>query len=600
MQIFRAVFLAVLIIAAVSFFAARFARLVKLIAQGQPDDRTGDWAKRIRNVVEQVFLHKRLMDRPGIGLAHLLIFYGFITVQLCAFEIFGKGFYPKFDYSFLGPLYPLLMLAQDVMCLAVMIGLAYAAYRRVAAPPQHLMLTKDAWIIITLTYGVVVTIYALGAIEIALGEREPVRAFMPFENALSGLVAGASHDSLHIWKEILLWGHIFIVLGFLTYLPRSKHLHLLGAIPNIFFSRTERLAALPTPDLEKEDIEVFGASEPKHFSWKHLLDTAACTECGRCTSNCPAAFTGKPLSPMKIIHDLKLALFDSAPALFAEPALAGAGANGHGHNGHDHGGHGAPETAAAATATAEQLPLIGGRTTHDELWSCTTCGACVAACPVMIEHVDDIVDMRRNLVLMQSEFPEELQRTFTALENEGNPWGVSAGDRGNWAVEAGVKILDDQESTPLLYWVGCAGACDSRAKKVTAAIVKILRHAGIDFAVLGHAETCTGDPARRVGNEYLYQTLAKQNIETLNAHNIRKVLTQCPHCYNAIGKEYPDLDGFYEVVHHTEFIEKLLAEGKLKLKPGAADSITFHDPCYLGRWNGVVEAPRTAIRATAA
>jgi Fe-S oxidoreductase len=385
-------------------------------------------------------------------------------------------------------------------------------------------------------------------------------------------MGGMSEGALNFTLRSMLWLHVIIVLGFLNYLPSSKHLHLLGAVPNIFFAKLGPTAALPTPDLEQEDLEVFGASEPKHFTWKHLLDTTACTECGRCTAQCPAQATGKPLSPMKIIHDLKLAMFDTAPVVLAEDAAA-----------------------AEKAAGAEVTPLIRGRITLDELWACTTCGACVEACPVLIEHVDDIVDMRRNLVLMESDFPEELQATFTALENEGNPWGLPAGSRGDWTQKVEVKVLGEGESTPLLYWVGCAGACDDRSKKVTQSVVKILNAAGVEYAVLAGQESCTGDPARRLGNEYLYQMLAKQNIETLNSHNITKVITQCPHCFNTLANEYPDLGGKYEVMHHSEFIQQLIAEGRIKLTDNGKEKITFHDPCYLGRWNGKVAEPRAVV-----
>lgn len=602
MDIGKAAILLGLIVCALAWFIRNAERLVKVVLQGQSENRFNDWGKRIRNVVEQVFLHKRLMNRPDIGLAHVLFFYGFLIIQVCAIEIFARGFYTNFSYSFLGPLYAPLMLGQDLLCAGVLAAIGYSTFRRLVIRPKHLMTTYDAWVILGLITGVVGTIYVLGAADIALGERETVKRMMPFESALSMILGGFDHDRIVGIQQFAWWGHILVVLGFLNYLPYSKHLHLLGAIPNIFFARTTRIAALPTPDYDREDIEIFGASEPAHFTWKHLLDTTACTECGRCTSVCPANATGKPLSPMKIIHDMKLAMFAAA----AKTADGGAGGGhddhaGNGHDAHAHAsdnGHGhAHGDEEAAVAVIEDIPLIGGRISHDELWACTTCGGCVNQCPVLIEHVDDIIEMRRNLVQMQGEFPEELQRTFTALENEGNPWGVSAASRGDWVEELGVKTLDEGEETPLLYWVGCAGSIDSRAKQTRNAFVDILKEAGVEFTTLGACESCTGDPARRAGNEYLYQTLAKQNIETLNNRKIGRIATACPHCYNTLKNEYPDLGGNYEVVHHTELINELVAGGKIEMKPKAKEKVTLHDPCYLGRWNDKVKEPREALKS---
>jgi len=633
----KPILLTLIIIASLALFARNAYRLFKLVMQGQPENRFGNWDKRLLNVFEQVFLHKRLLNRFDIGFAHVLFFYGFLVIQVCALEIFAKGYMPHFTYAILGPLYPFLMFAQDIMCAGVLAAIAYSSYRRLVIQPKHLMTTQDGWRILGLIFGVVGTIYLLGATEILLGERDDVKLYMPFESMLAYALSGLPESALHGIKEFSWWAHVLIVLFFLNYLPSSKHLHLLGAIPNIFFAKVERHGALSTPNYEAEDIEIFGCSEPKHFTWKHLLDTTACTECGRCTSVCPAQFTGKPLSPMKIVHDLKLAMFDTKKEIIGIPDDPGqrsfiqkvdasldnfmtdfgsfmrggkeAPAEDHGHDGHgdahgnghgDHGhGNGHGHAAHAVAAPGEKLELIGGRTSLDELWSCTTCGGCVSVCPVLIEHVDDIVDMRRNLVLMQSNFPEELQRTFTALENEGNPWGVSAGSRADWVGDQDIKVLDDGDEAEILYWVGCAGAVDSRAKKVTQAMVKIMKNAGVDFGILGPRETCTGDPARRAGNEYLYQTLAKMNIETLNGSKFKKIVTQCPHCFNTLGKEYPDLGGNYEVVHHSEYINELIQKGKIKPETKLPDDelITFHDPCYLGRWNDVLEEPREAIAA---
>lgn len=548
-------------------------RLLSWVAWGKGKPGLDNLSTRIKGFVVYVIGQRRVINEPA-GMVHLFIFWGFLILQLETLEYFVRGFVWGFHLSdYVGvPVYNALLFLQDIFGGIVFLAICVATVRRFIIKPKHVVVSTDALVINAFIAGLMVTKFMANGAEIALTTPETLghtAAWTPIALAASQLMEGMGASTIGLLYHVGYWIHVVIVVAFANYIPFGKHLHLIGAMPNVFFRKLETHGALYPIDMEDETVESYGVGNVEELSWKQLLDTYACTECGRCEHYCPAYNTGKALNPMMIIHKVK-----------------------------DHLREKGAEVVTNKNTEAEFDMLTGGIISREELWACTTCGACVANCPVFIEHVDTIVDMRRYLALMEADFSPEISRTFRNMENNSNPWGISSSYRADWAEGLEIPMLSELDTPPeYLFWVGCAGSFDDRQKKVTKAFARILDAAGVRYAILGTEEGCTGDPARRIGNEYLYWMLATQNIETMNNYGVRKVVTTCPHCFHTIGKEYPQLGGNYEVVHHTHFIDHLLTEGLIKLKPGAAARITYHDSCYIGRWNNEYSSPRNILNS---
>jgi Fe-S oxidoreductase len=575
-------------VAANGFFLFTVYKLYQIMRLGQSEDRFNRIFERIKGVVTFVLGQQRVLREPA-GWGHFFIFWGFVIITIGSIETFGVGIHHGFAYwKFLGkgPT-ALLYLLQDLFCAAVVLALLVALYRRFVVKPERLSyenqraVNLDASIIIGLIFILIVFLFGARAVEYLLAQGEASRYFPKsafISVALSGLVAGFAKEALHSWYSFFWWAHTLVIMGFLVYVPFSKHLHLLGAIPNIFFRRFQPLGQLSKMDLEDESVETYGVSTIEEFTWKQLLDLYACTECGRCSENCPADLTGKPLSPKLTIHHLKEHLQRKGKLLLSQPR--------------------AGEEAGAANPEGELAKaLIGDVCLHDEIWSCTTCGNCMEHCPVFIEHIDKYVDMRRYLVLMESNFPSEVGTAFRNWETNSNPWGLGFASRGDWAQGLAVKTLAEDSQVEYLFYVGCGGSFNDRAKKISIALVDLLNEAGVSFGILGAEEKCCGETARRMGNEYLFQTTAGELVETINSYGVKKIITTCPHGYNCLKNEYPQFGGNWQVYHHSEILVKLLQEQRLQPGGGMDKNLVFHDSCYLGRYNDIYEEPRLVLKS---
>ncbi len=547
-------------------------RYIKMLQKFNKVNNKIEIGKGIKRVLKFVFCQKRLLDDPFSGIAHFLIFWGFLIVAFGTINFFGKGFSQAFHIPILyGFLQTPFLFLLDLFSFLVIIGVISAAFKRYIIRPERLSQSAGAALILILIMGLMVFDLLSDGFNIAVQQTSVNGSFIG--NYLATLFWNIPKDTAVLWSQIFWWAHLVFFMIILNYVPLGKHMHVFSSFFNVFLTDDKAGVVLSTPDLEDEDLETFGVTKVEEHTWKDFLDSLSCTECGRCQDVCPAWNTDKPLSPKQIIINLRAHVEKKAPYLFA------------------------------GNSDDFKEELIKDVITEDVIWSCTTCYACQRACPLFIRQFTKLIDYRRSLVLNEGAISSQGALALKNLEKSGDPWGLGQSARAEWYKDLDVKLISDKPDAEWLFWVGCAGALDGRNVKVSRATVKLMNAAGVDYAILGTDESCTGDSARRLGEEYLFQTMAQANVELLNESGVKKIFTNCPHCFNTIKNEYPDFNGNYEVMHTHQLLAELIKSGSLKIdtdkirkdKFGDNGRITFHDSCYLGRHNDIYEPSRKLI-----